>query len=477
MENTSREHRPRRILIFSATLFAVVLLVYAAFLIAPSWQDAESGPASQLSTIAALDENAIDIYFTQLKIGMQNLGADLLDMQRKPDLDRAFSLVRQFQSLHTELASVMLIRSDGQILLTGTTPNRPDMPSLANDAEFRKIRDKLRRDSPFAIGLPITGHIDKSWFVPVRYAVTDRAGKLVYVISANLPTDMLQRFWKESISPGITGLGLVHDDGYLLGHYPEPDADSLNEMYGKPIWGAMAEYLRANNHPQQGQIEIRSSDGKKTALLVLRRLQHYPVTLFFEMPVTEIRNAWWHDKHAPYLPMVLLLAFAFGIYGLRHRRHVWSMEKRREELRHHYEHALIKRSPNEIFMLDTDTLQFTYANDYALNNLGYTLEQLQKKNMLSLHPESGVESFEAMIDRLHRGEQESVTYQTVQVRKDESAYPVEVNLQLITSEDGVERLLAIIHDITALKQAEENIRKFNAPVERRVARERKNDRQ
>jgi PAS domain S-box-containing protein len=121
-------------------------------------------------------------------------------------------------------------------------------------------------------------------------------------------------------------------------------------------------------------------------------------------------------------------------------------------------------------MFDTDTLQITYANDYALENLGYTLEQLQQNTILGLHPESGIESFGAMIEQLRRGEQESITYQTVQARADGSNYPVEVNLQLLKSDDDVERFLAIVHDISEVKRAEENIRKFNAPVERRSGR-------
>jgi PAS domain S-box-containing protein len=76
-----------------------------------------------------------------------------------------------------------------------------------------------------------------------------------------------------------------------------------------------------------------------------------------------------------------------------------------------------------------------------------------------------------MIEPLRRGEQESITYQTIQARENGSTYPVEVTLQLITSEDGAARFLAIVHDITAVKQAEENIQKFNAPVERRGGRD------
>jgi PAS domain S-box-containing protein len=202
----------------------------------------------------------------------------------------------------------------------------------------------------------------------------------------------------------------------------------------------------------------------------MRRLHHFPLTLFVEMPVTEIKDAWWHDMHAPYFLMALMLACTFGYYSLKNHRRAWSVEKRRKELQHHYEQVLRERSPNEIIMFDTGTLQITYANDYALENLGYTLEQLQTKTLLGLHPESGIESFGEKIEPLRRGEQESVTYQTLQARADGSTYPVEVNLQLINMEDGVGKYLAVIHDITARLQAEENIKKFNAPVERRGVR-------
>jgi PAS domain S-box-containing protein len=467
MPHASSDHRPGRIVKFSATLLVVALLAYAAFLVSQSWREAKTDQAGQVATIAALSENSIDIYFSQLQIGMLNLSADLTVTNRKSDLEHAFTLVNRFQTLHTELDNVMLIRGDGQILLTGTTPNGPDLPTLANEPVFRQIRDELHPGSPFAIGRPVTGNIDKSWVVSARYAVTDRAGNLAYIISANLPVDMMQRYWIDSITPKIIALGLVRDDGYLVSRYPEPDAAGMDKLYGKPAEGAMAEYLHANEHPHQGQVEIRNSDGKTTGLLVMRRLQHYPLTLFVEMPVTEIKAVWWHDMHAPYFLMALVLACSFAFYSFKFQRRAWSVEKRREELRRHYEHALRERSPNEIFMFDTGTLQITFANDFALEDLGYTLEQLQQKTILSLHPESSVESFAARIDMLRLGERESLTYQTVQVRENGSTYPVEVNLQLIKTEDGGEKVLAVIHDLTTRQQAEENIRKFNAPVERR----------
>ena len=117
-------------------------------------------------------------------------------------------------------------------------------------------------------------------------------------------------------------------------------------------------------------------------------------------------------------------------------------------------------------MFDEKTLQFVYANDYALDDLGYTLEELQKKNIFALHPEMGVDTFGELIEPLRRGEQESIKYRTIQKRANGNTYPVEVNLQLITTDEGSD-FLAIVNDITALSEAEDNLNRFNAPAERR----------
>jgi len=99
------------VLKYSAILLVLALLAYATFLVSQSWREAKSDQSSQLATIADLSEIAIDTYFTQLEIGMQNLGADLFAdtrnklTRKKPDLDRAFKLVNRFQKLHSELGN------------------------------------------------------------------------------------------------------------------------------------------------------------------------------------------------------------------------------------------------------------------------------------------------------------------------------------------------------------------------------------
>jgi PAS domain S-box-containing protein len=470
MTNTSGEHRPRRLLKYSAILLVGAQLAYAVYFAVETWHEVRNEQAALLATVADLDASAVDSYFSQLDIGMRNLGAELTDRQRKRDLGHVYGLVHRFQKLHTELGNVILMRGDGQMLLTGNEPNNPDMPTLAGDPVFMKIRGELQQGPRFAIGSPVLGNIDKRWVVAARYAVNDRAGKLVYIISANLPAGLLKPYWVNSAIPKISALGLVRDDGYLVSYYPEPDAASQDILYGKPDESAMSGYLRAKKFPQQGLVEMPGSDGRTADLRALQRLKHYPVTLFVDLPMSKVKAAWLARLRDTYFLLALMLAGIVIFYGMSfRRRRVWSTEQRREVLRHKYEQALNERSPNEILLFDAVTLQISFANDYALKHTGYTLTEIQRKDILSLHPELGIEAFGALIEPLRRGEQASVRYQTIQARSDGSSYPVEIILQLMNPEQG-EGFMAIINDITALKQAEENFRKFTAPVERRAAR-------
>lgn len=470
MATANYEHRPKRLLSYSAIMLATLLLAYAAFFSLQSWREAEREKASELAMLADVGGTVLDAYFSQLEAALQNLSKDLNGASKPLDLARAFDWVHRFQTRNSELESVTLIRADGQLLMTGNAPYSRTLPTLAHNLSFKKLRDELQKDPSFAIGQPISGDIDNSWVIPARYGITDRAGRLTYIINANLPVNLIQRYLVESPKPGATTLGLMRDDGYLVSLYPAPDPAQWNQMFGKPVAAAMSDYLRANNFPRSGQIEGAGSAAAERVMQVMRRLKHYPLTLFIETPTSDVKAVWWRKVRVPYFLMALMLAGILAGYGWSIRRHkTWSQEQRREAIRRDYEQSLRERSPNEIVMFDADTLLFTYANDYALNNLGYSLEELQKRTFLSLHPELNIDSFAALIEPLRRGEQESATYQTIQARANGSTYPVEIYLQLLTS-DLISECVAIINDITALRQAEENIRNFNYPLERRSGR-------
>jgi PAS domain S-box-containing protein len=118
---------------------------------------------------------------------------------------------------------------------------------------------------------------------------------------------------------------------------------------------------------------------------------------------------------------------------------------------------ILEASLNEIYIFDAKTLKFQYANQGALQNLGYSLEQLQQMTAINLQPQLTREQFQQLINPLLNHQQKKTVFRAAYQRANESLYPVEVHFQLI--EHQQERLfLAVALDITERQQTEDRLR-------------------
>ncbi|MDP3683889.1 MAG: cache domain-containing protein, partial [Ignavibacteria bacterium] len=66
-------------------------------------------------------------------------------------------------------------------------------------------------------------------------------------------------------------------------------------------------------------------------------------------------------------------------------------EKKRASLQN-----IISKSLNEIYVFNSETLKFNYANDGAINNLGYSMKELEEMTPLSIKPKFTITSFKKM---------------------------------------------------------------------------------
>ena len=114
----------------------------------------------------------------------------------------------------------------------------------------------------------------------------------------------------------------------------------------------------------------------------------------------------------------------------------------------------ITASLNEIYLFDARTLRFKFVNQGALNNLGYSLAEIQQRTPLDLKPDYTPESFQQLLAPLLRHEQPIQIFKTVHRRADGSLYPIEVHLQLF-EHDLESVFLAVIQDITERNRVEE----------------------
>ncbi len=126
---------------------------------------------------------------------------------------------------------------------------------------------------------------------------------------------------------------------------------------------------------------------------------------------------------------------------------------------------ILDESSNEIYIFDAETLHFVQANRGALQNSGYSLDELKAMTPLDLKLAGDRDAFEALLLPLRSGEQDRIRLETVHQRKDGSQYPAEAHLSLSSSENPPV-FVCIIQDITDRKKAEEALQQRTRALER-----------
>jgi len=115
---------------------------------------------------------------------------------------------------------------------------------------------------------------------------------------------------------------------------------------------------------------------------------------------------------------------------------------------------IFEDSLNEIYIFEANTFKFRQVNHAALNNLGFSMEELRNMTPVDLKPLVSWEEFENLVKPLRFGEKEQIVLETIHQRKDQTIYPIEARLQLLQFDNEM-LFTAIILDITQRKQTEE----------------------
>lgn len=107
----------------------------------------------------------------------------------------------------------------------------------------------------------------------------------------------------------------------------------------------------------------------------------------------------------------------------------------------------LEASQNEIFVFDTKDLKFSFANQRALQNLGYSMEELKWLTPLDIQSHVFNQEMADLMDHMRSNKKEMKKINAVHLRKDGSRYPVEIHLQLFEQE-AESYFIAIALDIS-----------------------------
>ncbi|MFL5343192.1 MAG: sensor histidine kinase [Hyalangium sp.] len=139
-------------------------------------------------------------------------------------------------------------------------------------------------------------------------------------------------------------------------------------------------------------------------------------------------------------------------------------EKRRTEQRFQ---LLVETAREGIWVLDPQG-KTTYVNRFLTELLGYSAEEMLGKHVLSFMDEEGRRAVEAGLQRRRQGISE--IYDGKFIRKDGATLWTSISGAPMYDENGqYSGSLATITDVTARRNAEEQVRQLNAELERRIA--------
>ena len=92
---------------------------------------------------------------------------------------------------------------------------------------------------------------------------------------------------------------------------------------------------------------------------------------------------------------------------------------------------LLDQSPIEIYVMDASSFRFVQVNQGAIQNLGYTQEELLQLPSFHLDPELSMEQLSALLEPLRSGTADEVTViKGKHHRKDGTSYPIEAYISL-----------------------------------------------
>ncbi len=139
-------------------------------------------------------------------------------------------------------------------------------------------------------------------------------------------------------------------------------------------------------------------------------------------------------------------------------------EKRRTEQRFQ---LLVETAREGIWTIDPQS-RTTYVNRFMAEMLGYRVDEMMGKSIFSFMDEEGQRLAEENIERRRQGRAEVMDFRFR--RKDGSSIWANMSSSPMIDEQGrYTGSLATITDITARRSAEEEVRKLNAELERRIA--------
>ncbi len=112
---------------------------------------------------------------------------------------------------------------------------------------------------------------------------------------------------------------------------------------------------------------------------------------------------------------------------------------------------------NQVYVFNPDTLVFEYVNRAAIDQIGYSREELMQMSLVDIKPDFDFANFREEVKFLISGEKHVLEIESIHRRKNGEFFPVEIDLQYLAPVGELPRFVAVVKDISERKAQEEEI--------------------
>ncbi len=118
-----------------------------------------------------------------------------------------------------------------------------------------------------------------------------------------------------------------------------------------------------------------------------------------------------------------------------------------------------------VFIMDSTTFRFTYVNEGAARQLGYSRDELVGMSPMHVNPVTSEQSLRDRVEQLSQDGPSTINLFSTHRRRDGTDLPVEVTLQSAPdTQDGAASVIVVARDITERMRSEEELRRSQAAL-------------